>query len=168
MIRNTFYLPFQEVPGMAEAYQAWARQGAVFFYLSASPWQLYPELSSFMRQSGFPFGSFRLRHFRIKDRSVVRFLRSSKNYKTDTIVNLLKRFPKRRFVLVGDSGEKDPEVYGEIARAHQDRILHIFIRKVPSSDLSAERLAAAFEGIPRDCWTLFDDPAVLARLPVGK
>lgn len=163
MIHNTFYRPFREVPGMARAYRRWADQGAALFYLSASPWQLFPALDTFLRQAGFPPGAVRLRHFRVKDRSLVRFLQSSADYKTGTVRALLKKYPQRRFVLVGDAGERDPEVYGRIARAHPARILHVFIRKVQGADLSDKRLDKAFQGLAPHRWTLFDDPAELGR-----
>ncbi|MBN2495897.1 MAG: App1 family protein [Deltaproteobacteria bacterium] len=167
LIRHTFYLPFEAVTGMAEAYSSWASRGAAFAYLSASPWQLYPELGDFMKDAGFPWGTLRLRYFRLKDRTLVSFLSSSKDYKTDSIERLMKCYPKRRFILVGDSGEKDPEVYGAVARKHPERILHVFIRKVPKSDLGQERMARAFEGLDAGRWTLFDDPAVLSKFSLA-
>jgi len=163
MIHNTFYRSFQAVPGMARVYRQWAAQGAVFFYLSASPWQLFPALDAFLQETGFPPGAMRLRNFRVKDRSLVRFLRSSEDYKTSTIRALMKKYPQRRFVLVGDAGERDPEVYGHIARVHPERVLHVFIRKVDGADLSQQRFARAFAGTDPHRWTLFDDPAELGR-----
>lgn len=163
MIHNTFYRPFQAVPGMARVFRRWADQGAVFFYLSASPWQLYPALEGFLQQSGFPPGAVRLRHFRVKDGSLIRFLRSSEDYKTGTIRALMKKYPQRRLVLVGDAGERDPEVYGHIARSHPERVLHVFIREVDGADLSRERFARAFEGTDPNRWTLFGDPAEPGR-----
>ncbi len=162
MIRNTFYRPFRAVSGMAAAYRRWAGQGAVFCYLSASPWQLWPALQAFMEKAGFPRGAVRLRRFRVKDGSLVDFLGSSADYKTASIRRLLERFAERRLVLVGDSGERDPEIYGAIARAHPERIRHVFIRSVPGSDRSAERLARAFAGLADSKWTLFTAPQKLA------
>jgi len=168
MIRNTFYRPFRAVPGMAAAYRRWAEQGAVLFYLSASPWQLWADLGAFLESAGFPPGGVSLRHFRLKDSSLVDFLSSSADYKAETIRLLLARFPQRRFVLVGDSGEKDPEIYGGIVRAHPQRVQHVFIRSVPGSELNAERWAKAFEGVAKERWTLFDDPTRLAGLKLSK
>lgn len=162
MVKNTFYRPFRAVPGMAAAYRKWAGQGAVVFYLSASPWQLWPDLGAFIEQAGFPAGAVSLRDFRLKDSSLTEFLGSSAGYKTETIEGLLKRFPKRSFVLVGDSGEKDPMIYGDIYRKHPKRIRHIFIRNVPGSVLTPERWEKDFADVPADRWTLFADPAALA------
>lgn len=164
MIRNTFYRPFRAVPGMAAVYRRWAGQGAVLFYLSASPWQLWPALQAFMQKAGFPRGAVRLRRFRVKDGSLVDFLGSSADYKTATIRKLLARFPERQLVLVGDAGERDPEIYGRIARAHPERIRRVFIRSLPGADVSDERLQRAFAGVERARWLLFEKPLQLGEL----
>ncbi len=46
------------------------------------------------------------------------------------IINLLKTYPKLPFILIGDSGEHDPDIYIEIAEAHPERILAIYMRSV--------------------------------------
>jgi phosphatidate phosphatase APP1 len=46
------------------------------------------------------------------------------------IQEVLDLHPRLRFVLIGDSGEKDPEIYAAIARANPGRILAIYIREV--------------------------------------
>ena len=74
------------------------------------------------------------------------------------IVALLNSFPHRRFLLVGDSGEQDPEVYGSIHRQFPDRIEHILIRNVTASNADDLRFRTAFAGIAPSRWTLFTDP----------
>ena len=64
LLRNTFVRPFRPAPGMSAMYQKLQKQGAVFHYVSASPWQLYPSLKKFTQQHGFPQGSFHLKTFR--------------------------------------------------------------------------------------------------------
>ncbi|MCJ7501176.1 App1 family protein, partial [bacterium] len=127
LLANTFLKEFRSVPGMPEVYQSWAKEGAVFHYVSASPWQLYPPLADFMSREGFPSGSFTLRSFRIKDRTFFNIFASPEETKIPVIESIVSRYPDRRFILVGDSGEKDPEVYGEIARFHPDQVVRIFI-----------------------------------------
>jgi phosphatidate phosphatase APP1 len=61
-------------------------------------------------------------------------------------------------VLVGDSGEKDPEVYGQIAREHPAQILRIYIRDVTGDRADDARYRGAFRGIPAEKWQLFRDP----------
>jgi phosphatidate phosphatase APP1 len=110
-----------------------------------------------MSRERFPSGSFTLRSFRIKDRTFFSLFTSPEETKIPAIESIVNRFPARRFILVGDSGEKDPEVYGEIARNHPDQIVRIFIRDVTDGDVSIERLEKAFSGVGRDRWKVFRD-----------
>jgi phosphatidate phosphatase APP1 len=63
----------------------------------------------------------------------------------------------RLLVLVGDSGEHDPEIYGSIARKYPRRIHRIFIRAVRGESNDDQRFARAFEGIDADKWLVFTD-----------
>ena len=66
-----------------------------------------------------------------------------------------------RFVLVGDSGEQDPEVYGGIARKHPGQVSAIFIRNVTGEKPESDRFRKAFEAIPQDRWRVFEQAAEL-------
>ena len=164
LLANTFLKEYKPVPGMAEGYRSWAKRGAVFHYVSGSPWQLYPFISDFMSREGFPPGSYALRAFRVKDRTFFNLFASPEETKIHAIEALMDQFPGRRFILVGDSGEKDPEVYGEIARNHTKQVERIFIRDVPDGDVSRERLEKAFRGVEPDRWRLFADGGQLPEI----
>ena len=159
MLRNTFCRPFQPVPGMAAVYQSWAKSAeANFHYVTASPWQLYVPLSHFIASNGFPAGTFHMKQFRVKDGSFLKLFASPEEYKPGVIEPMLERFPKRRFVLVGDSGEKDPEIYGATARRHPEQVVKILIRDVTNEKAEAERYRKAFQGLPGELWQLFKEP----------
>jgi len=164
LIRNTFVRTFQPVQGMADAYQRWAREGAEFHYVSNSPWQLYEPLAELIASAGFPAGSVHLRMLRLKDESLLKFLTTGTEAKTAQIESLLRRFPERRFVLVGDSGEHDPELYGDIARRLRSQVLRICIRDVSGEARESERYAAAFRDLPDGVWQVFHDPDELQPL----
>jgi hypothetical protein len=166
LLAHTFLNAFEPVPGMAAVYRSWQEAGAVFHYVSSSPWQLYPALAAFMSDADFPNGSFHLRYFRVKDESFLNLFASSKQTKPPVIEALLEAYPGRDFVLVGDSGESDPEIYGAIARAHPERIRHIAIRLVTPERRDNPRMQAAFASLPEDRWSLFEDPGELT-LPIG-
>jgi phosphatidate phosphatase APP1 len=168
LLQNTFARPFAAVPGMPEAYQAWASQGAVFHYVSSSPWQLYPALIQFLHDSGLPDGSLFLKNFRIKDESFFDLFASPLASKLPAISGLVERYPHRQFILVGDSGEKDPEVYAAIYRQYKNRIRHIFIRNVTAENAQARRYQDAFAGIADDKWTVFEDAGELQRYRLNK
>ncbi len=158
LLRNTFLREFKAVNGMAEMYQQLASRGASFHYVSASPWQLYRPLSEFMVKESFPAGSFHMKYFRLKDRSALQMLASQNKYKPAVIEKILADFPKRRFVLVGDSGEQDPEIYGELARKFPRQVAKILIRDVQDLSSYDERFKKAFAEVPQDRWKVTTAP----------
>ena len=165
LLCNTFLREFEAVPGMAKVYQQWAADGASFHYISASPWQLYEPLARFLRESGFPRGSYHLKSFRWKDTSFFNLFDSPEKMKSEVIEAMLKPFPRRTFALVGDTGEKDPEIYGDLARKYPQQIRRIFIRNVTGERADSERFIKAFEGIPKDCWMIFTKPEEIRNVP---
>jgi phosphatidate phosphatase APP1 len=146
-LRHTFLEPFEPVPGMGSLLRTWKRQGAVFHYLSGAPWHLYVPLRDFLKRRAFPAGTMELRDFRIKDDSRWNLLESPGDFKLERIEALLARFPKRRFVLLGDSGQDDPEVYGTVARRHPDQIQGIYIRVLDPKEMRKARQGRAFGGV---------------------
>ncbi len=155
LLANTFLRKFEPVPGMASRYQKWKDEGAAFHYVSASPWQLYEPLNEFRRAEGFPSGSFHLKPFRLKDRTALDFFLSQSNYKPAVIEEILDDFPQRKFVLVGDSGEQDPEIYGDLARRRPEQIAMILIRDVLPKGIEPRRVDRAFDKLPRERWKVF-------------
>lgn len=168
LLANTFLREFVPVPGMAEIYQQWRTQGAAFHYVSGSPWQLYPPLAAFLTENGFPRGSFHLRSFRLKDSSFLNLFASAEVFKIPAIEEILKTYPSRKFVLVGDSGEKDPEVYGEMARRYPDQVVGIMIHDVTGESRESARMVRAFESVPEAIWALFHDAAELQGVSFGE
>jgi hypothetical protein len=164
-LRNTFLEPFQPVPGMADVYRSWAdKSKAQFCYVSASPWQLYSPLADFIRSNGFPAGVFYLKSFRWKDETLLNLFEGPEKYKPVVIEPLMKQFPNRRFVLVGDSGERDPEIYGALAREHPQQVAKILIRDVTEEGPDAERFKTAFRELPPSLWKVFHEPSEIAEL----
>jgi phosphatidate phosphatase APP1 len=82
--------------------------------------------------------------------------------KASEIEKLLIAFPGRRFLLFGDSGQRDPEVYGHIARQFPHQVLGVFIREVEESP-AAERYEQAFAGVQERC-RVFSDVGEIAPM----
>lgn len=156
LLRNTFVEPFQAVHGMAARYADWSRQGAVLHFVSSSPWQLYPPLHAFLQEEGFPEAIWHLKRIRLKDPSIRRLFADPYDSKLAVLVPILQEFPERRFLLIGDSGEKDPEVYGEVARRFPGQILRIAIRDVTDEAAGSTRYRDAFRDVPPDRWQIFE------------
>lgn len=163
LLRNTFLRDFQSVDGMAERYQSWSDQGAAFHYVTSSPWQLYEALAELHQTAGFPGGSFHLRAFRWRDQLVRRLLLWPPYSKYLVIRRLINTFRRRKFILIGDSGERDPEIYGNLARRFPDRVAAIFIRVVPGRPWSERRARKAFHRVPAQHWSCFSSADELPR-----
>ncbi|MBP7951072.1 MAG: DUF2183 domain-containing protein [Verrucomicrobiales bacterium] len=162
MLANTFCKPWQPVPGMPELYRHWEQRGAAFHYLSASPRLLCPALEEFRADCHFPAGSWTLRPFRLTDRTISYLFTEPNAFKKSAIARLLADFPKRQFILVGDSGEQDPEIYAAVARAFSDQILRIFIRNLPEASRPDAAYASLFAGVPSGKWKVFRKPEEIA------
>ena len=132
LLANTLLREFVPIPDMVDLYEQWSLSGAAFHYVSASPWQLTRPLNDFFHSAGLPDGSMHLKLFRLKDSTPLGRMRSSKKSKQDVIIEILDHFPNRNFILVGDSGERDPEVYAKVAQQRQTQIAGVAIRRVPS------------------------------------
>lgn len=161
MLLNTFAREFVAVPGMAARYRTLqAGEGTRFHYVSGSPVQLYPPLAVFLRTEGFPAGSVHLRES-TSIRNVIPGSDATRTHKLAAIGQLLADFPQRRFLLVGDSGEADPEIYAELARAHPAQVAGIRIRDVTGEAADAPRYRVTFDGLPADLWQVYSDPQTL-------
>lgn len=165
LLEHTFLLDFLAVPGMAEPYRDWEARGASFHFVSSSPWQLYEPLSELL-SSGFPWVTYSLKAIRFRDETLLELFKPGTDTKPDAISAILDRYPSRRFVLVGDSGEQDPEVYAGLMRERPEQIQAIAIRNVTSERPDGERFASLFGGIDSNRWLLFTDPGELSSLAV--
>ncbi|MSR46669.1 MAG: DUF2183 domain-containing protein [Planctomycetes bacterium] len=138
VLQRTFLEEFEPVPGMAALCQRLAARGAAFHYVSLSPWQLAGLFEEFFAAYGFPAGALELQHFRLQDGDFADLIGDSRAKKLAVLEPLLARWPQRRFVLIGDSGQSDPEVYGELARRHKEQIAAIWIRVLPAPTARAK------------------------------
>ena len=136
LLKNTYLKnPAQRkaVPGVAGFYKTLAQknpqpESAPIFYLSASPSQLHERIQGFLDINGFPAGVLITKKLN-RDKNADPWL-DQVEYKTAQIERILLRLPHVRFVLVGDDGEKDPEIYNDIATRFPSRIDSVYIRKV--------------------------------------
>lgn len=126
-------------PGAAELYRDLAADVNPVFYVSSSPWNLHSFLLAFLRHRGFPVGPVLLRD--------LLGTAAGREQKHDRIREVLDLHPDLRFVLLGDSGEHDPQVYADIVREHPDRILAVYIREVrlDPGDGRVERVSDAWD-----------------------
>ena len=117
-------LPFA---GVGAFYRALTRDGDErnpVFYVSSSPWNFFDLLWQFLDYRRIPLGPLFLRNWGMD------LLSGHGGYKHGVIERIFQRYPDLRFVLVGDSGEKDPEIYAEVVKKHPGRVLAVYIRDV--------------------------------------
>jgi phosphatidate phosphatase APP1 len=120
-------------PGVAAFYRALHAGMNPFFYISKSPWNLYAPLLEYLEIQELPLGPLLLRDFG---------LRPGKEHKRKAIEDILVTYPKLKFILIGDSGEEDPEIYSAVVHRHPDRIRAVYIRSVNQKRISQiEKLA---------------------------
>jgi phosphatidate phosphatase APP1 len=167
LLANTFVRDFRAVPGIVDVYRDWQARGTAFHYVSASPWQLAECLDRFLADVGLPSGSLHLKLFRLKDSTPLGRLPSRKRSKRRTIERIMDEFPGRRFLLVGDSGERDPEVYAAVAKRRADQVAGIAIRQVEGKaprDKVRSRLDRLARRLPPGLIHVFESAADLHDL----
>ncbi|KAL1900657.1 hypothetical protein Sste5346_002382 [Sporothrix stenoceras] len=133
IFRNTFVKALDEmaVEGAREWYTTLHQLGVQFHYCSNSPWQLFPMLTTFFKLAGLPRGPLHLKQYSGMLQGIFEPVAERKR---GTLEKILRDFPHRRFLLVGDSGEADLEVYTDLVLAHPGRVLAIFIRDVTTPE----------------------------------
>ena len=131
-------LPFE---GVADLYRALHRDRNPIFYVSSSPWNLYELFEDFMSINGIPPGPMLLQDWGIDEDT--RITDPHERHKLLQIQTLLDYYPAMRFVLIGDSGQKDPEIYLRAMQVHPGRVIAAFIRDVTGDvrDQAVARIA---------------------------
>ena len=141
VVRNNAHtrLPFEGVGAFYEALQRGKDEDASnpIFYVSSSPWNIYDMLEDFLNVHGVPPGPLFL-----KDWSPT-VLGKHQDYKLGLIRRLLDTYEDLPFVLIGDSGEEDPEIYLQAVREYPKRIKAVYIRDVTSHERDVEVKALA-------------------------
>jgi len=142
--------------GVSILYQG-LRQGAAggernpFFYVSGSPHNLYDLIVATFERNDVPPGFFALKDLGVGPEADP--LREQKAYKRRRILEILGRFPNLTFICIGDSNEKDAEIYARLATkpAHRDRIAAVYIRDL--ADVEDHKRLKALEALRRQVGT---------------
>lgn len=135
-------------PGVADFYRELlhgktASERNLIYYISSSPWNLRTFLRRVFEVNSVPDGAAFLTDWGISKDTL--FKSSHGKHKLAAIRHLRDIHAPLPIVLIGDSGEKDPEIYTQIARESPDRITAIYIRDVSAGtrDESVDTLADA-------------------------
>lgn len=96
------------------------------FYVSHSPWNLYRYLAFFLKQNKFPKGPILLRSFK----DIFSKKSGNRPQKHTEILNIMKTYPNLKFILIGDSGEHDADIYMDVASEFPSQVAAIYLRSV--------------------------------------
>ncbi len=102
---------------------------APVFYVSTGAWNLHGVMERFLERHEFPAGPLLMtdwgpgRDWLFRESSLV--------FKSRSILGLIADHPHLSWVLVGDSGQHDPEAYALVVREQADRVRAVFVREVP-------------------------------------
>jgi phosphatidate phosphatase APP1 len=156
-------------PGVAAFYRALHRgpsgeERNPMLYVSRGPWSIYEVLTAFFRLHDIPEGPLLF----LRDWGMTLhhpLPRRGRGHKERLIHDMLVRYSDFPFVLIGDSGQKDPEKYAQLVRDHPGRILAVYIRNVsrdPSRDTAIQALAREVRKAGSEI-LLADDSFIMAR-----
>lgn len=152
-------------PGMPVLYDHLLAKhpGAPVIYLSTGAWNVAPALTRFLERNLYPIGSLLLTDW---GPTTDRWFRSGKEHKTRELARLAREFPHMKWVLVGDDGQHDEELYQRFATAHPENVVAVMIRQlsvgqaVLAGGRSKARLHRSVSGVP---WVYGPDGATLHK-----
>jgi len=137
----------RSVPGMAdlvhEAVRGQDRPAVV--YVSNGPWNFAGIASRFLERNGFPAGTVLMTDWGI---TPDRWFRDGKEHKRSSLRRLHEDLPHVAWVLVGDDGEHDPELYAAFARDHGDAVRAIAVRQVQEAAAGDREQVTSAHGVP--------------------
>lgn len=164
---NTFVLDEharRPVAGMAVLYErlAKAHPGSPVIYLSTGAWNVAPTLTRFLERNLYPAGPLLLTDW---GPTHDRWFRSGKEHKKKSLEQLARDFPQIRWLLVGDDGQHDEELYGDFAEHFTDHVEAVAIRQLSTGEavLAGGRSNPAEHGARELRWHFAPDGAGLAE-----
>lgn len=165
---NSFVLDEQartSTPGMPVLYDHLIAEhpGSPVIYLSTGAWNVAPALSRFLERNLYPMGPLLLTDW---GPTHDRWFRSGKEHKQRELTRLASDFPEVRWVLFGDDGQHDEELYHEFSSAHPNNVAAVAIRQLSAGQAvlaggrSKARLHRSVSGVP---WVYGPDGATLRQ-----
>ena len=157
LIRNTLFHNTYDVKvfdGAAKALAAVVGKGEEsrpmlpLFYLSGSPWALHNRIADAFERLGLPHGVTILRRYSQEPFDPFHF-------KHPHLLEIVDANPGFRWMLCGDSGEKDPEVYHTLMEERPGAVEIVFIHNLKDKPLSSERFSK-FNLFTPENFVLFD------------
>lgn len=123
-------IPFEGVSALYRALHRGNRGEELnpIFYVSSGPWNLYDLYADFLEFQNIPAGPIMLGDYGIDEGKFIHA--SHDEHKLNAVRGIVNSYPDLRFILVGDSGQRDPEIYSQIVREFPGRVIVVYIRDV--------------------------------------
>ncbi|WP_221584255.1 App1 family protein [Microbacterium sp. G2-8] len=154
----------QPVPGMAVLLERVVRShpGAPMLYLSTGAWNVAPTLTRFLHRNLFPRGSMLLTDW---GPTHDRWFRSGRDHKETNLRRLAEEFPQIEWLLIGDDGQHDDEIYTRFTAEYPSSVAGVAIRRLTATEavLAGGRTSVddhSAAGVP---WVSSHDGAGLAK-----
>jgi phosphatidate phosphatase APP1 len=151
----------EPVPGMAELYRALCRTDPELpvMYLSTGAWNAAPAIGRFLHRNSYPTGTLLMTDWGPTNTG---WFRSGPRHKVTQLRRLFAELPNVRWVLVGDDGQRDPEIYAGAVRRHPDHVRAVLIRQLTF----AEHVLAHGSPVPTVESTQAERSTAATRVPV--
>jgi phosphatidate phosphatase APP1 len=121
------------VLGTADLFGELTRRAPEAFvvYVSTGAWNVAPALQRFLNRRGLPAGPTLLTDWGPTPDG---WFRSGQDHKRATLRRLLDELPQLRWVLVGDDGQRDPQLYDELVWARPRSVRLVVIRRLGATE----------------------------------
>jgi len=138
----------EPVPGMAGLFRELVgEQDVPVVYLSTGAWNAAAAIGRFLRRHGFPAGPLLLTDWGPTNTG---WFRSGREHKRTQLARLMRELPTVRWVLVGDDGQHDPEIFAEAASRAPEHVHAVLLRQLTFAEhVLAHGLPVPTTGVTR-------------------
>jgi phosphatidate phosphatase APP1 len=120
-------------PGVSAFYKALTDEGRnPIFYVSSSDWNLFDLIKDFLEYRNIPHGPLLLKDLHVDLRNIWKSGGGSHEHKKEKVNLLFSLYSGMKFILIGDSGQHDPEIYADVVQENPGRVMCIYIRQIKS------------------------------------
>lgn len=128
-------------PGISKFYKGLTNHGEnPVFYVSSSDWNLNELIKDFLKFRDIPKGPLLLQDLHVNLKNIWKSGGGSHAHKGEKIEFIMDLYPQMKFILVGDSGQHDPELYAEAIENYPGRVKAVYIRLIKEMDEERKNL----------------------------
>jgi len=140
LMMNTLFKNYKQrkvVPTMVKRIQKLLAQNpkdtpSTLFFISGSPQHLFKPIEAFLNYNHFPKRTIILKKIHGDNKDP---LTNQLAYKSQKIEQLIQLYPNMKWVMFGDSGEKDKEVYELMRKRYPTKVRKFYIRNVDTGEI---------------------------------